>query len=71
MASISEQHLHQDRIDHASKRQNEGQDGGSLVLEPVEFNLTAVDPGMTFSVIDETEIHFVMERPLGGTEFGS
>jgi len=24
-----------------------------------------------FSVIDETEIHFIMERPPGGTEFGS
>ena len=24
-----------------------------------------------FSMIDETEIHFIMERPSGGTEFGS
>jgi hypothetical protein len=48
--SVLEQNLHQDCIDHASKRQNERQDGGSLVPEPVELNLTVFDPDMTFSV---------------------
>ena len=49
-AGVLEQHLHQDRIAHAGKRQNESQDGGSLVLEPVELSLAVFDPDTTFSV---------------------
>jgi hypothetical protein len=49
-AGVLEQHLHQDRIAHAAKRQSESQDGGSLVLELVELSLAVFDPDTTFSV---------------------
>jgi hypothetical protein len=49
-AGVLEQHLHQDRIAHGGRRQNESQDGGSLVLEPGELSLAVFDPDTTFSV---------------------
>jgi hypothetical protein len=42
--------LHQDRREHAGQRQNEGQEDGRLVLEPVELSLTVCDLDAPFSV---------------------